>query len=225
MPIEDRIPDQLRRRLYLPAYRVSEAARYADAKPGTVSSWHTRVGRLGPVLKGRTRGEALSYMQLVEVAFVADFRRMGISMLKIRKARDYLMKRFDAEYPFAQLSVRQEGPHIVMDLLDVEPDAEMGSLIIADRTGQLGWAGVIENRFGQFEYVENLAIRWHPGGRQSPVVIDARICFGAPSIKGVPTWVIRGRKMAKEDDEEIAEDFGLDVRDVHAALVFERLAA
>ncbi|HLF76840.1 MAG TPA: DUF433 domain-containing protein [Dehalococcoidia bacterium] len=223
MPIEEHIAEPLRRRLYLPAYRVAEAARYAGAKPGTVSSWHTRGGRLGPVLPGREPGKPLSYLQLVEAAFVADFRSIGISMPKIRKARDYLMKRFDAEYPFAQLAVRQAGAHIVMDLLDIEPDADLGSLIIADSKGQLAWSEMVEDRFAQFEYVQEIALRWHVDGWQSPVVIDARVSFGAPSVKGVPTWALRGRRIAGETIEDIADDFGLQIDEVEAALAFEHI--
>ena len=221
MPREDRIAENLRRRLYLPAYRVAEVAKYTGARAGTISSWHNRAGRLGPILPGKESGKPLSYLQLVEAAFIADFRKMKISMPKIRKARDYLMKRFDSEYPFAQFDIHTAGPHIVMDLIDAEPDADLENLIIADAAGQLGWASMIENRFGQFEYVEQLAIRWHPQGIASPVVIDARVSFGAPTIRGVPTWAIRGRKVAGELPSEIADDFGLNEDEVEAAIAFE----
>jgi len=221
MTVEERIPGPLRRRLYLPAYPITEVAKYTGAKSGTISSWHYRGGQLGPVLPGKEQRKPLSYLQLVEAAFVADFRKI-MSMAKIRKARDYLMKRFDAEYPFAQLDVRDAGPHIVMDLIDVEPDADIQNLIIADASGQLGWANMIEHRFGQFEYVERIAIRWHPQGLQSPIVIDARVAFGAPTVKGVPTWAIKGRSVAGEKSLEIAHEFGIKEDEVEAALAFER---
>ena len=221
MVVEEQIPEPLRKRLNLPTYRIAEAAKYTGAKSGTVSSWHNRGGSLGPVLDGKEPRKPLSYLQLVEVAFVADFRRMGITMPKIRKARDYLMKLFNAEFPFAQLPVRDEGPDIVMDLLAVEPDTDLEGLIIASASGQLGWSDLIENRFAQFEYVEDLAIKWHPQGIKSPVVIDARVSFGAPTVNGVPTWVVSGREQAGERIQDIAADFRLDETDVEAALAFE----
>ncbi len=58
------------RRLYLPAYQVSEAARYVGVHPSTVSSWHYRDK---PILPGRTRRRSLSYLELIEIAFVGYF--------------------------------------------------------------------------------------------------------------------------------------------------------
>ena len=75
------------RRLDLPAYRVSEAARYVGVHPNTVSSWHYRGN---PVLHGRTKGRPLSYLELIEVAFVAFFRRLKIDVDHIREARNYI---------------------------------------------------------------------------------------------------------------------------------------
>ena len=221
MTVEDSIPANLRRRLSLPSYRVIEAARYTGAKPSTISSWHYRYSRLGPVLPGKEPRKPLSYLQLTEAAFVADFRSSGISMTKIRKARDYLMERFHAEYPFAQLDVRKAGAHIVRDLIDVEPDGDLENLVIADANGQLGWASIVERRFEQFEYFDGLALRWHPRGGDSSVAIDARISFGAPTIKGVPTWAIRGRELAGESVKDIAEDFNIEPKDVEEASAFE----
>src|SRR4051794_9782275 len=126
MPAEEHIPENLRRRLYLPAYSVAEAARYSGTSARSISGWHFRASQIGPVLPGRERRKPLSYMQLVEASFVATFRQLGVTMPRICKARDYLIRTFDVEYPFAQLPVKRAGPHIISDLLKVEPDAELG---------------------------------------------------------------------------------------------------
>ena len=86
MATKDKTIEPWMRRLYLPAYRVSEAAKYAGVHPNTVSSWHYRGS---PVLPGRTKGKPLSYLELIEVAFVAFFRKLGISMELVRDARNY----------------------------------------------------------------------------------------------------------------------------------------
>ncbi len=82
----DKTVEPWMRELYLPAYRVSEAAKYAGIHPNTISAWHYRGN---PVLPGRTRGRLLSYLELIEVAFVAFFRKLGISMELVRDARNY----------------------------------------------------------------------------------------------------------------------------------------
>src|SRR5712691_1204046 len=88
--------DPWRRRLFLPNYQIGEAARYADISPQTVAAWH-RIER--PLLSKKERRSALSYMQLIEVAVVATFRKAGISLRRIRNAREYVQKQLSAEFP------------------------------------------------------------------------------------------------------------------------------
>lgn len=220
--------DGWRRRLFLPAYTTVEAARFAQTMPNTVAYWyHGRGKRTGPALGGKRRYAPLSYLQLVEVAFVASFRQRGVPLQRVRKARDYVAKVFQAEFPFAQYEFKTEGLHILMDAASVEPDFR--DLIVADEAGQMAWERVVLERFDQFDYEEDLALRWHPRGRTIPIIIDPRISFGAPILQrtGTPTWVIKGRFEAGETPEEIEADFGVPEEELRYALEFEeaRLAA
>jgi uncharacterized protein (DUF433 family) len=219
-------PQPWERRLYLPAYGVSDAARYAKTKPQTVSYWHHRGGSLGPALPGREKRQPLSYMELVEVGFVATFRRLGVSLQRIRKAHDYFAQRFQVQYPFAQLELKTEGQHVLMEMLEVDPDPELKNLVIVgDTHGQVAWKPAIARRFKEFEYDFDIALTWYVAGRTSPIVIDPRIQFGAPNVRGIPTWAVRGRRVAGETIADIAADFGLDQADVRRALSFELKAA
>ncbi len=56
-----------RRRLFLPAYTVRDAARYAHVSPQTVGNWHYRQATLGAALPGREQGEGLVGDDHVEV--------------------------------------------------------------------------------------------------------------------------------------------------------------
>lgn len=220
--------DGWRRRLFLPAYSTVEAARFAQTKPRTVAYWHYGTGtKVGPALSEKRRYAPLSYLQLVEVSFVASFRQRGVPLQRIRKARDYVAKVFQAEFPFAQHEFKTEGLHILMHAADVDPDFR--DLIVADEAGQMAWERIVLERFGQFDYEDNLALTWHPRGRSTPIIIDPRISFGAPILEstGTPTWVIRGRIEAGETAEEIEADFGVAEADLRCALEFEevRLAA
>ena len=78
-----------RRRLYLPAYRIRDAVRYSGVAAQTVTHWHHGDGRLGPALPGHQKRRHLSYLQLVEVAFAATFRMLGVPLQRIRRARAY----------------------------------------------------------------------------------------------------------------------------------------
>ena len=210
-----------RRRLYLPAYRVSEAGRYSGVSPRTVSYWHFGRDKTEAALPGRTRRQDLSYLELVEVAFVATFRGLGVSLQRIRRARDYAAQVFKSEYPFAEYSWLTEGHQVLLDLRTVEGDTSAGRLIAADRGGQVAWKEVVSDRFHQFDYDNGIALIWHLASRRSPVVIDPRVSFGAPSVSGVPTWTLKGRWDAGESISDIQDDFGLSGDEVRYGLLFE----
>ena len=213
--------DPWRRRLYLPAYSFAEAARYARTPPQTIAYWLYGDRDHTPVLHRKERRKPLSYLQLVEVAFVASFRHAGVPLSAVRRAHDYAAQILESEHPFATVQFKTEGNHIFFALQEMEPEAALGHLIVAGRNGQIGWEAFISDRFMEFDYEGGLALRWHLAGRSSPVLIDPRISFGAPTVRGIATWAIRGRYEAGEDVAEIAQDFGLDEGDVREALDFE----
>lgn len=91
------------------------------------------------------------------------------------------------------------------------------------RSGQLAWEEIISARLEEFEYEKEfgLAIKWHVAGIGNPIVIDPRVAFGTPTIKGVPTWIIVERWNAGEEAKSIANDFSIAKANVKTALVFE----
>ena len=149
------------RRLYLPAYRVKDAARYAGVSSRAVSYWHFGGSKAGAALPERSRREDLSYLELVDVAFVATFRSLGVSLQRIRKAKDYAAQVLKSEYPFAEYSWLTEGHQVLLDLRTVEGDSSMGRLVAADSHGQVAWKEVVSDRFHQFDYDNGIALIWH----------------------------------------------------------------
>ena len=212
-----------RRRLYLPAYRLSDVARYTRTSPQTVSNWQYRDAGDGIVLPGREHRRPLSYLELVEVAIVAEFRRFGLPLRSIARTRDYMAQNFNSEFPFTEYKFKTDGYHLLMRLREFEPILDVERLIVADEGGQLGWASMMEDRLLQFDYEHDLAISWHLAGRQSAVIIDPRIAFGAPVVKGIPTWVLKGRWKAGESMSDIREDFSLTEEEIRHALLFEKI--
>lgn len=214
-----------RRRLTLPAYQVQEAARYANVTPQTIRNWQRDERGRAAALAQRAKGAALSYLQLVEVAFVSVMRSLGIALAEIRDTRDYVAQKLHAEYPFAQHRFLTDGQNILMELRELEPAAAPGKLVLTGKGGQLAWKDIIARKFAEFDYRQGLAARWHVAGKGSLVLIDPQIAFGAPAVHGVPTWAIAGRRSAGESIEDIAEDFRIDVAGVRQALAFEHAEA
>ena len=219
--------DLWRSRLYVPNYRIGEAARYAQISSQTVAKWHTRPGaNRRSTLSTKEKGAALSYLQLIEVAVVSSFRKSGVKLNKIQAAREYLSKKLEAEFPFAAYRFKTDGKELWMDYAQFEANAGDKTLLAASKGGQLAWSDII-GRLHEFDYENDrdLAIRWHVAGRDQNVIIDPRIQFGAPSVEGVATWAFKGRWEAGEDLDDIADDFGLSNSDVLAALRFEGIDA
>lgn len=202
--------------LYLPSYSIRESARLADANVYTLAQWF-RGKR--PVVPGKQARTGLSYLQLVEGAFVASFRAAGLPLQRIRKARDYLAETFHADYPFAQIELKTDGVHILREMPD-------GNFIAADRSGQRAWERLLADRMAQFDYVSEVAMRWHFRGRSVPLVVDPRFSFGSPTVEGsgIATWALGGRFAAGEAKEDILSEFSyVTAAELDAALEYEGL--
>lgn len=212
-----------RRRLYLPAYQIKEAARYADISPKTVVHWHRGGDAASAHLSLREARASLSYLQLIEVAVVAALRHAGVPLKKIRETRDYCAKNLSTEFPFAEYKFKTDGKKIIMDYLQFDKKAGRGKVIVPHEGGQLGWKSILDKKLTEFEYDKRhgLAVKWHVGGKSSRVTIDPLVSFGAPNVNGLPTWVVRGRWTAGESLEDISEDFRLPIEEIKAALKFE----
>ena len=76
---------QPERRLILPAYHVADAARYAGVSTGTVRNWQRAQKEFVPALAVREIGFSLSFLQLVELRFVAAMREANIQLRKIER--------------------------------------------------------------------------------------------------------------------------------------------
>ena len=212
-------------RLYLPAYQVAEAARYAGVTAGTVAAWHktSRTSNTVPLLNPRDKKASLSYLQLIEVAVVAAMRAEKVSLKRISEAREYMSQVLKVEYPFARYAFKTDGKRLWMDYAQVIGKRRgKGKLLGLNHGGQLAWDEVIGTRLKDFEYDgTGIVIKWKVGGPTSRVVIDPRIAFGTPSVQGVPTWIIVGRRKAGQSVSDIADDFCIEIESVLSALQFE----
>jgi uncharacterized protein (DUF433 family) len=169
----------------------------------------------------------LSYLQLIEVAFVVDFRRAGVKLERLRQAHGYCRKTFSSEFPFAQRRFKTDGVHVFAEFMEHEGGWRRDEhFVITDAGGQVIWAPAIRERLEQFDYEHDLALRWHPRGRSSIILVDPRIAFGAPIIgdTGLATWVVKERYEAGESLEEIEDDFAVSRPQLVAALEFEEVA-
>lgn len=215
--------DFWRSRLTIPAYRVGEAASYVRTSPQTVAAWHRRshVAR-SVVVSDKEKGEGLSFLQLIEVAVVAEMRRVGVKLGEIARARDYFVKTTGLIYPFAQLKFKTDGADVLKDDDIPISDDAVERMISANHNGQYIWTGVLSVRLTEFNYDESGSVEtWRVAGSQKPVIIDPRVAFGAPQIKGVRTRSVKAHWLGGLEVDEIADDYSISKGEVVEALLFE----
>ncbi|MEX1172530.1 MAG: DUF433 domain-containing protein [Chloroflexota bacterium] len=213
-----------------PTYTPSEAARYAGFSTQSVARWRagytypTQRGprRSEPLTSGQTHG-LLTFNELVEVAVVAAARRADVSMKSIRAALGVARDLYDVDRPLVTLRFKHDGKDIFIQEIERASEARYVNL---SRHGQIAWDH-IRDVLRDLDYEEDVAVRWWPVGRDTPIVIDPRVSFGRPYVasKGVSTDAIRSRFVARESIDDIVDDFDLTEEEVEAALRFELPAA
>ena len=210
----------------LPVYPPSEAARYARTTPQSIARWRagysfptaTGEGHSDPVTGGATSG-LLSFNDLVEIAVVAAARRANVPMRAIRRAVETAKDLYGVDRPLSALRFQHDGRSL-FSREGIRPREE--HFVNLSRNGQLAWAHVADV-LRDLDYEDELAARWYPDGRSTPIVIDPSVSFGRPYLitKGVSTDAVRSRFLARESLPDIAEDLGLTEGEAEAALRFE----
>ncbi|MDF1554428.1 MAG: DUF433 domain-containing protein [Deferrisomatales bacterium] len=182
--------------------------------------------RKGPVVK-REAGDSpfASFLDLVDLLFVKGFLAHGFSLQKIRKALAEAETVLGGHH-FAQRAFFTDGKRIYLKVHERGAEA----LLQLFTGGQWVIAPVILQAARQIEFDEHtgFAERWYPAGRDGRIIVDPRICFGAPVVagKGVSTSNVYSLFQAEnEDAERVASWMHLDVRDVEAAVGYEKALA
>lgn len=212
-------------RLAIPAYRIGEAASYARISPQTVASWHkSNSGNTTGILTEREARAGLSFLQLIEMAVVADMRREGVKLNDIRQARDYLVETTGLDFPFAQVRFKTDGVDIFSEVEGSLGDILRDKILSLNHGGQYTWADLISKTFRTFNYDDSgSVVSWRVAGEDKEVEINPRFAFGAPQIAGVKTKIVKARFAAGDEIDEISEDYDLRHEQVLEALIFEGL--
>lgn len=216
-------------------YPPAEVARLLRIPPATVRRWllgYTYVlalgmGRGAPVVRAgrgmqRELG-AVTFLDLIELLVVKGFRSRGVPLKHIRIAAEEAAAAFRTPHPLATQRLQTDGRHIfarIQDALDL-----VGLVSLSER-GQSVFPEAVEEYLREldFDLETRLAIRWWPAGRERPVVLDPRVCFGKPHIAGtgVPTAALYGPVAAGDDPRTVAEWFRVDPAQVDAAVAYEQ---
>jgi uncharacterized protein (DUF433 family) len=176
--------------------------------------------------------EGLSFINLVEVLALDRFREAGVSLQKVRKALQYVEAGLGTSHALASQRILTDGIDLFWKFQERVRDPEL-HIVDATRGGQKAFPEVISGYLREIDWgTDRFAERWWPEVGRREVVVDPRKGFGAPTIAptGIRTEDVFQRFEAGESILSLAEDFGLTVGQVEAAIraeagFLERLAA
>lgn len=210
-------------------YSVPAAARLIGTKPNQLRRWafgYRRGGRwYDPAIRadlGELGGEpVLTFLDLVELLFVHGLRASGQSFPRVHEAHRVLSLLLETEHPFA-LKQAFSDPGGIYALLEREDQGEL--LVELKGAGQIAMMSALHRYLKQLDFnLDDVADRWYPAGRATPLVVDPRVSFGAPVIEGtrLETRVIADLYHGDESVEELAWLYDLQPAQINAAVEYE----
>jgi uncharacterized protein (DUF433 family) len=209
-----------------PRYPIAEAARLARLKPQTLRRWTKGYrydgGQQPPVLRSAGGQDVLSFVDLLEAAFLRAYREKGISLQRIRAALDYAAESLKMERPLVYHQFLHDGKDLFARFQDEHSE---NGLLNLSRGGQAAWPEVVDRYLHELDYEDEIAIRWWPEGKSRHVIIDPRFAFGSPVVtsKMIRTELVAERWEAGEKMLDIAGDFDVPVEEVEEALRYEQV--
>lgn len=211
-------------------YTVPEAARLTGVSPQRIARWihgyqHGPEGdrRFSPRvwnsdLPAIDGSLALSFRDLMEVRFVASFRRAGLSWPTLRAAHAAASRMFGSDHPFSTDKFRTDGRRVFLDLQSHQDEAG----VIEIRTRQHWFEEIVRPMFKDVEVAGDKLLRWWPLGLERNVLLDPERSFGSPIVKeGVATRLIASAAEANSRDD-IRRWYEISSASVRDAIAFEK---
>ncbi len=212
----------------MPAYTVPEAAHYLGLPVSTVRYWSAgRDSYKALITAAQKQPIILSFLNLVELHLLAAIRRKhAVSMPSVRRAIEYLQKRYDTNHPLLDKELETDGLDIFI--------RSYGQLINISQDGQTAMRHVMEAALKRIERDNNnIPIKLYPFTRAqiedapSVIMIDPNISGGRPVITGtgLATEIIAERYKAGESIHDLAYDYGRKEAEIEEAIRCELQAA
>jgi uncharacterized protein (DUF433 family) len=193
--------DQISPYLGVGVYRIMDAARLAEVPAARVRGWVRGYSMRGadgssgnrrPPLLGSRLPESpeplVSFADLIELRFVAHFRKAGLRWSRISKAVPMLREVF-SEALDGDVVFESDGVKLFADAL--AKDGSRNALDLVEHNYVM--LGVLRDSFKEELRLDGKGIvtLWHPRIELPDVLIDPNRQFGQPIVEpGIPTAVL-----------------------------------
>jgi len=210
-------------------YSEAEAARLLRVPPSTLNYWLEGGARRGktylPIIREVAKGgrPPLTWAEFVECTWLRQFRRVDrVPMTELRAFITLLRQQYGVPYPLAHFQpFANQGQLVLVERAQTEAGLPPEFCAVAAVSGQLVLTASAENYVRGLEWDDGEPIAWLPHVRESPVRVRPDVRFGRPSIGGISTEVLWEQVEHGSEVTEVAEDYGLSVRDVWWAISYE----
>lgn len=215
-------------------YSYPRAAEIVGVAPQSLRQWtkgrRARAGSTSsrslvhldiPEVEGE---QVLSFLNLVELKLLSEFRRLKLPLQYIRKVVEVLEQSYDMTHPLACRRLQTDGRSI---FAEIDESGQFACVEIAGRRpNHVVLEEVIRPLFKEIDFTGSpgLARRWFPLGRDGGVVIDPELAFGEPvlALCGIPTRTLAGLvSVAGDSIDEVAQWYEVPSAAVQIALTYE----
>ncbi len=216
----------------LPAYSISEAARYLILPTATIRYWSVGRKNHAPLIKVPEHSPTLlSFLNLVELHVLAAIQRKHkVKMSHVRKALEYLMvskpQLINKRHPLISRTPETDGLDLFIE--------QYGQLVNISRKGQTAMRDAVNAALHRIERdLDGVPTKFYPFTRTmtddapAMIVIDSRLSAGRPVIAdtGLATQIIAERYKAGESIDDLAQDYEREHAEIEEAVRCELQAA
>lgn len=216
-------------------YSETEAARLLRLPPSTLNYW-LEGGRRGgkiyqPIIREQPKGghPPVTWPEFIEASWMRQYRRIdNVPMAELRAFITRLRERYGVPYPLAHFKAfANQGQLVIIREAQTAAGLDPDFCLVAEVSGQLVLTAAADGYVRRIEWdpEHDAPIAWRPhDDPDSPVRIYPGIRFGRPSVGGISTDVLWEQVDDGADLNEVADDYGLNVRDVQWAVSYETAA-
>jgi uncharacterized protein (DUF433 family) len=219
----------------VPAYTISEAARYLKLPVGTLRAWtlgqdYGPARRFEPIIKlDDPKRKLMSFAGLAEAHVLAALRRQHrVSLQKIRQALRYIKRSISprTQHPLAEHRFATVGVSLFVE--------HLSGLIEVSGEGQMAMRECLDTYLARVTWESGVVASLYPFTRRhvsanDPKVVQIRpeVAFGRPVLAGtrISTAIVAERWMAGESARELAEDYDRPASDIEEAIRWHVQAA
>jgi len=214
-------------------YVFAQVDRLLDIASGTAKRWidgyERRSQRYEPLVRPeRTGSDIVTWGEFVETRLIAEYRKWGVKVARMRPAIMALREKFGTSYPLAKAEpfLSTEGRELVMRVQGETGLRPSLCFVVRNQQSLLDLSMEVQRFQQDADYADTSEVRRLRLLGTSTVVMDPEYGFGEPTIKGrrLQVSAIAEALATGERREDIKELWGITDEMVDDALRCSRVA-